>query len=57
VAGQAKVFFLAAGGGLQQLVLIVGFMGVVALQAGPHSRRMDCALQVGGVFVFMAGQT
>src|SRR5579872_4574973 len=51
MATEAEIFFLLAGSGLQQLVLIVGNMRVVTLQAVPLRRRMNRALEVGGILV------
>jgi len=57
VAGEAQVFFRAAGSRLQQLVLIVRGMRIVAFEAITPRRRMDRTFQVGDVLVSVAGQT
>ena len=55
VASKAEIFFLVAGFGLQQLILIVGSVGVVTLHAIAHGRGMNSAFDVGGIFVGVAG--
>ena len=56
VAGQAEIFVGAARSRLQQLVLVVRLVRVVALEAIAHRRRMDRAFEVGGVLVGVAGE-
>src|SRR5579872_1980642 len=51
MATEAEIFFLLAGSGLQQLVLIVGNMRVVTLQAVTLRWRMNRALELGGILV------
>lgn len=55
MAGEAKIVFLISGGSLQQLVLVVGDMRVMAGQAVPNRRLVDRALAVGRVLVGMTG--
>src|SRR5271166_3934405 len=57
VAAQAEVLFLIARLGLQQLVLVIGDVRVVALEAVPHCRGMDFTFYVGGILVGVAGKT
>ena len=54
VASQAEIVFLVACGGLQQLVLVVRSVRIVALQAIPYRRFMDVPFDLGGVFVGVA---
>lgn len=52
VAGQTEIFFLGRPRSrLKQLVLIVGYMGIVTLEAIADGRAMYAALDLGGVFV------
>ena len=55
VAVKAEVLFGPAGGGLEEDVLVVGGVGVMAVQAVALSRRVYLALNVGGLFVCVAG--
>ena len=56
VAAQAEIVFLIAGGWLQQLVLVVGSMRIVALHAIANGRWMNRPLISRGVFVGVAGE-
>src|SRR5580700_8789873 len=54
VAIETEILPLIAGGRLQQLILVVALMGIVALDAVAHCRRMYRALQRRGVFIRVA---
>ena len=56
VAGEAEIVCFPAGGGLQQLELIVRGVRIVALQAVAHRRLVDISFDLGGVFVGVTGQ-
>src|ERR1039457_3076953 len=56
MAGQAEVFVGPAGSRYQQLVLVVAGVRIVTLEAITNGWRMNGALQVGSVFVGVAGE-
>jgi len=56
VAAQAQILFLIPGGRLQQLVLVVGTMRIVALYAITNRWRMNIALEIGCFLIRMAGE-
>ena len=55
MTAQAEIFFLIARLSLQQLVLVVARVRIVARQAIAHSRRMHRSLDIRGLLVRMAG--
>jgi hypothetical protein len=57
VATQAEVLLLIARLRLQQLVLIIGDVRVVALEAISRRRWVNLTFDVGGIFVGVAGKT
>src|ERR1039457_6313923 len=57
VAREAEVLVGPTRSWLQQLVLVVGSVRIVTLEAIANCRRMDRAFQVGGVLVGVAGKT
>lgn len=57
MALEAQVLALISGVSFDQLVLVVGLMRVMALDAVPDCGRMYGSLQISGVFVGMAGNT
>src|SRR5689334_18282043 len=56
VAGQAKIFFLLSRHRLEQLVLVIGGVGIVALEAVAYGRGMNLALDLSGILVGVAGE-
>lgn len=56
VAIEAEIFLLAAGGRLEELILVVGGMRIVTGEAVAHRGRMDRSLDVRGGLVGMAGE-
>ena len=56
VATQAEVFFCLARQRLQQLILVVAGVRIVAGQAVAHRGRMHRPLDVGRLLVRMAGE-
>src|SRR5579864_3308911 len=56
VTAEAEILFLSTGTRLQQLVLVVARVRIVALHAIPNRRAMHGAFEIGGVFVGMAGE-
>jgi hypothetical protein len=57
VAAQAEVLFLIARLGLQQLILIIGDVRVVALETVSHCRGMNFTFYVSGIFICVASKT
>ena len=57
MAGETEIVFLVACGRLQQLVLVLRRMRIVAFEAIADRRRMNGALNFGGIFVGVAGET
>jgi hypothetical protein len=57
VATQAKIFFLIPRGWLQQLILIVRGVRIMALHAVAHRRGMNRAFYICGILIGVAGQT
>ena len=57
VASQAEVFALTARCRLQQLVLVIADVRIVALKAIANRWGMDFPFQIGGVHAGMAGET
>ena len=55
VATEAKIFFLISRLGLQQLIFIVRGVRIVALHTISYRRRMNRALDVGGILIRVAG--
>lgn len=51
----AEVFFFAPGGGLEELILVLTGMRIVAVEAIANRRSMHRSLNVGGLLVCMAG--
>ena len=56
MAIETQVLTLFTAGRFQQLVLVVGLVGIVALDAIAHCGRMHSSLERSGVFIRMAGQ-
>src|SRR5579864_7969450 len=56
VTAEAEVLFLSTSTRLQQLVLVVARVRIVALHAIADRRAMHGALEIGSVFVGMAGE-
>src|SRR5215467_949147 len=56
MAAEAEILFLVSRRRLAQLVLVVGGVRIVALQAIAHCRRMHASGDLGGVFVGVAGK-
>lgn len=56
VASQAEIVFLIARGELQQLILVVGGVRIVAGQAIANRRRVHFTLDLGGIFIGVAGE-
>lgn len=57
VARQAEILFVGgAASGLQEFVLVVGFMRIVALEAIPDGGTVNLALDVGRILVGVAGK-
>jgi hypothetical protein len=56
VAAQTQIFFGVAGSGFQQLVLVVGNVGVMTFEAIANRGCMNDALDVGGVLIGMTGE-
>ena len=57
VAGQAKVIFLIARGSFQQLILVIGFVRIVALQAIANRGLVDRTFYICGILVRVTGET
>ena len=57
VATQTKIFFLIPRGWLQQLILIVRGVRIMALHAVAHRRGMNRTFYIGSIFVGVASQT
>jgi hypothetical protein len=57
MAGEAQVFVRAARRWLQQLVLVIGRMRIVTLEAIADRGRMNRSLQFGCILVGVAGKT
>ncbi len=55
VAGQTEIVFLVAGSQLFQLVLVVGFVRIMACEAIANRRRMNFSLDLAGIFISVAG--
>ncbi len=53
---EAEILSLVARGRLQQLILVVALVRIMALDAVAHRRRMDRSLQRRGIFVRVAAQ-
>ena len=56
VTAEAEILFLSTGTRLQQLVLVVARVRIMALQAIADRRTMNCTFEIGSVFVGMAGE-
>ncbi len=57
MASETEIVFLVAGGRFQQLVLVIRRMWIMTFQAIAYRRRVNGALELGGIFVGMAGET
>jgi hypothetical protein len=57
VAAQAEVLFLIARDWLQQLILVIGDVRVVALKTVSHCGGVNLTFYVGGIFVCVASKT
>lgn len=56
VAAQAKIILLVSRSRLEQLILVIGRMWVVALQAVAHRGAVDGSLDLRSILVRMAGE-
>lgn len=56
VAGQTEIVLLVARSQLQQLILVVGSMRIVARQAVANRRGVHFPLDLRGIFIGVAGQ-
>src|SRR5450755_808261 len=56
VAAQAEILLLVSRFCLQELILIIRGVRIVTLQTVANRRRMNRTLEVGGIFVGVAGQ-
>ena len=55
MAGEAEVLCLVSRRRLQELILVVGLMRIMALQAIANRRGMNCPVKAGGVHIGVAG--
>src|ERR1035437_7927168 len=56
VAGEAEIVFLVAGGRLEQLILVGRSVGIVTGQAIANRWRVNVSLDLGCIFVAVAGK-